>query len=289
VLLAAAVAVAWTVSASRAFHTVDLTGSDVAGPRSDAGERTARPGIVALLGDSWVAHDKLTQAVLDELGKRGVKDIAVRSFGQPGATSRQVLDNLLEPETAENSSAEVLADKRVRFAVVIVGVNDSIGHRGADFYVHHVLQIVGVLRNRGIQSLVLELPEYGIQQIHDARGFARWLKHEFFIQVFDGGKTDVIADYRAALREALDAAGLRDEVVVIDFESIVSSYDEQSDLFRDPAHLNEAGQQRLAHTIAAAVVARIGADRRGAMSATSFREMRLDRDIGAERSTTVAP
>jgi lysophospholipase L1-like esterase len=218
-----------------------------------------------------------------------VKDVTVRSFGQRGATSRRILDNLFEPEATEHSSAEVLVDKRVRFAVVIVGVNDSVGHRGADFYAHHVLQIVRVLRNRGIQPLVLELPKYGIQQIHDARSSVRWLKHEFFIQAFDGGKTDVIADYRAALREALDAAGLRDEVVVIDFESIVSSYDEQSDLFRDPAHLNEAGQLLLARRIADAVTARIGANRRGAMSATALRDLRLDRAMGAERSTAGAP
>ena len=92
-----------------------------------------------------------------------------------------------------------------------------------------------------------------------------------------------------SVKEFQLAAGLRDEVVVIDFESIVSSYDEQSDLFRDPAHLNEAGQQRLARTIADAVAARIGADRRGAMSARALRDLRLDRAIGAERSTAGAP
>ncbi len=241
------------IRGSRMFQEVDPVLLGASAPRRE--ELGAGPGIV-LLGDSWVAYDKLTQPLVEGLAERGLRAHA-RSYGHPGATSRRILRNLFEPETAPHASAAALADPTVRFAVVIAGVNDSASHLGADFYAYHVVQIARVLRSHGIEVLLLELPEYGIEQVHAARDPARWLKHELFVQAVDDGEVDVIGGYRSVLRRELAAAGLEGEVHVIGFEGVVASYEEETDLFRDPAHLNEAGQERLVTAIADALAARM--------------------------------
>jgi hypothetical protein len=100
---------------------------------------------------------------------------------------------------------------------------------------------------------VLELPEYGIEELHATQSGARWLRSELFVQFFDGGKVDVIGDYRTALRDGLREAGLFDAVRFIEFEPVAVDYQESIDLFQNASHLNKDGQELLASVVASAV------------------------------------
>ena len=91
-------------------------------------DRTVR---IAIVGDSWAAGRKMDELVRAELGRRGWS-VEVVSFGQPGARSQLIYQNLFEPLSEKNSSRDVLFGAPVHAAIVIAGVNDSSGYIGAD-------------------------------------------------------------------------------------------------------------------------------------------------------------
>lgn len=230
----------------------------------------ARPAI-AMIGDSWISKSKFDQPVREALAALGFGDLVVRGIGQGGATSRTILRNLLASPSEPHSGSALLSDEDVRYCVVIAGVNDSAQHLGADFYAHHVIQISRVLLARGITPILLELPEYGIEAIRANRSGLRLAKDMLFAELFDGGDVDVIEDYRLALREAILDAELEDDVELVSFDAIATDYDASIDLYRDPAHLNDAGRALLAAHVAARLTARIERDRTIAVPTETLR------------------
>ena len=54
---------------------------------------------IGIVGDSWVADNKLDQSVLDAMSASGVQAEVVSS-GEPGAVSRQIYRNLISESTS---------------------------------------------------------------------------------------------------------------------------------------------------------------------------------------------
>lgn len=215
---------------------------------------------VALIGDSWVSKSKLDAPMASALDAVGLGEVAVRGLGQGGATSRRILRNLLADDAGEFASDTLLEDESLRYVIVIAGVNDSAQHLGADFYAHHVTEIARVLLSRGVTPIVLEVPEYGIEAIRAKRTGVRLAKDVLLSALFDDGDVDVVEKYRDALAAKLEAAGLRDAVDLVPFAPVVADYHAATDLYQDPAHLNDAGREILAAHLAAAVRDRMDRD-----------------------------
>lgn len=256
----AALAVGLEIRERRSFDTLHgpIT-STPGGSSSHAATSLATAGAAAavrsptigLIGDSWVSAGKLDAPLAKSLADLGLHDLRVRGFGHPGANSRQILRDLVSDESEKYSSAALLDDASVRYCIVIAGVNDTGGYVGSDFYAHHMVQIVRTLLDRGIRPLIVEVPEYGIGQV--PRSPLSIAKAALFRTLFDAGEVDPVLRYRAALEQSLLASGLRDDVTMIDFESVAVDYERSAFLYKDPSHLNEVGQRLLARLIAQTV------------------------------------
>jgi lysophospholipase L1-like esterase len=221
-----------------------------------------------MIGDSWISLGKMTDPVRDALARRGVVDVPVRSFGQGGAVSRQILRNLAStgPADPAHSSRAVLEAGDVRYCVVIAGVNDSAQHLGPDFYAHHTTEIARALLAHGITPLIVELPEYGIETLYAQRTGVYRAKDLVLSRLFDDGEIDVIEKYRSALRRGLIEAGLATHVTLVDFEEVATDFDASRELYTDPSHLNAHGRARLAAVLADALVERFARDGRAPAS-----------------------
>jgi len=137
------------------------------------------------VGDSWVAGRKLDQLLIQAAAPRVLE---LHSQGFPGATSRE-LSRQLQANPAILSCADAV--------VVVVGVNDTAGHRGADFYAHHVTLIAQLALAVHVSPFVVAVPQYDLANLPmgSPQGF---VKRHLFALLFDG--PDPISEYRAALR-----------------------------------------------------------------------------------------
>ena len=67
---------------------------------------------IGVIGDSWVAGQKLDQPIKQALLASGV-EVEVVSSGQPGSKSRQIYRNLLASKQDKYSSSDILLDEDV--------------------------------------------------------------------------------------------------------------------------------------------------------------------------------
>jgi len=207
---------------------------------------------VAVIGDSWVAWQRIDRGLNLSLVQLG-RPARVQSFGQPGARSRQVYENLFKPAAEPFSSQPVLFSGAFQACVVVAGVNDTASHLGKDFYVHHMLLIVDALLQRQIHPVILEVPGYGIESAESAN-LVGYVRRRLMRAVHDGGHVNVIGDYRAALRQALARRYPNQAYTLVQFSPAQDDYrpgERPGEL--DRMHLNAEGSARLGHQIAQAL------------------------------------
>lgn len=207
---------------------------------------------VALIGDSWVAGKKLDSFLASYLRKGGWEPEII-SFGQRGARSKIIYENLFKPNSEANSSQEVLFGEPFDICVVIAGVNDTSSYIGADFYAHHVSLIVDSLTKRGIFPFILEVPEFGIEKA-ESKNPVGFLRRHLMRIAYHAGKVDVINDYRETLNKTLGEKFQSDQYTIINFDTVSTDYTANKNLYaQDSIHLSEEGRNLLALTIAHAI------------------------------------
>lgn len=74
-------------------------------------------------------------------------------------------------------------DNEIDYLVVVAGVNDTAGHIGKDFYAHHILAIAKAALDRSIIPVVIEVPEYCIEQTA-ADSVRSWAKRTIFRYIY---------------------------------------------------------------------------------------------------------
>ena len=109
--------------------------------------------------------------------------------------------------------------------------------------------IVQAALARGIKPVIVEVPEYGIEDTPSV-GLLSWGKRSIYLWLFDNGNVDVIREYRKALREELQASGIAEKVLLVNFSSITDDYNSSKDLYANPSHLNHDGYTKLGKLIA---------------------------------------
>lgn len=206
---------------------------------------------IGVIGDSWVAGQKLDRAIEQTMAASGLETV-VLSSGHPGAKSRQIYRDLFLERNVEHSSNSLLMDKDLDFLVVVAGVNDSAGHIGKTFYAHHMFLIIQTALARGMKPVVVEVPEYGIEDV-PSEGFLSWGKRTIYLWLFDNGNVDVIKEYRKALRGKIQASSITDKVLLVDFSPITDDYNTSKALYANPSHLNHDGWSKLGSLIAQSI------------------------------------
>ncbi|HNK04668.1 MAG TPA: SGNH/GDSL hydrolase family protein [Accumulibacter sp.] len=230
-------------------------------PQRSLNDSWAEQTKVAVIGDSWVAGQKLDQAIRDSLKSAGI-DAEVVSSGHPGAKSRQILRDLIASKSEPYSSRSLLDDQEIDYLVVLAGVNDTAGHIGADFYAHHMFSIIKLAQSQGVFPIVVEVPEYGIEDT-PSEGILSYTKRLLYKALFDNMRENVITAYRHALKTKLDELG-EETFAVVSFGPVVADYSDSKDLYANPSHLNKSGYIKLGKhigkTIAGAHNKRMQAD-----------------------------
>lgn len=197
---------------------------------------------VGIIGDSWVAGQKLDQSIHDSLRTAGI-DASVISFGHPGAKSRQIFRNLLSESAAPYSSRSLWEGKHLNYMIILAGVNDSAGHIGAEFYGHHMLNIVKFTQSIGAFPIIVEVPEYDIENA-PPEGALSFVKRLLYKALYDGMQDDVIVGYRHALSEKLNTLP-KNSYLIVKFDPFIKDYSEAKNLYANALHLNKQGYQRL--------------------------------------------
>ena len=201
---------------------------------------------IGIIGDSWVEGKKLEVSVQQLLAAKGLNTEIV-SMGHSGVKSRQLYRDLLAEPTTPYSSHSLLMDDDLDYLVIVAGVNDTASYIGKDFYAHHMLGIIKAAQDRGVETLCIEVPDYGIESL-PFKDVLSWGKHLLFRYLYDGGKVNVIADYRRELLTRL--ATLSKPVTVISFNPNIWHYELKSNLYVNPSHLNQEGCDELSSLIA---------------------------------------
>lgn len=203
---------------------------------------------IAIIGDSWASGRKLDDFVEKDLHDRGW-NVRITSHGHPGARSQLIYRDMFAPQSDPHSSQDVLFGAPFHAAVVLAGVNDSQGYIGADHYSHHVRLIVEALSRRGIFPLVVELPEYGIEQARSSDPLGR-VRRRMMRMVYHHDQVDVIPMYRSALAKNLQESLPADSYRIIDFDPVATDFNRSRDLYLpDAIHLSEKGRRALSAQI----------------------------------------
>jgi lysophospholipase L1-like esterase len=206
---------------------------------------------VAVVGDSWVANQKLDAPLADSLAAQGIA-AEVQSVGFSGAKSRHVAKSWAADGIDQDVDRALAKSAEADYLVLVVGVNDAAGHVGSDRYSHHVDELLQAIERKGLHPVLVELPEFGIEQLPSDSLLSK-LKLGLFRLAFDDGQADVIARYRAELQRAIAERIERGQITFVDFDRVCSDYEQSRHLFKDPSHLNERGSEKLAEAIAASI------------------------------------
>jgi hypothetical protein len=202
---------------------------------------------IGIIGNSWVAGKKLDQPLKNALLNLEIS-AEIISSGQPGAKSRLIYRNLLADESQPYSSHKLLMDEHLDYLVVVAGVNDTSCHVGKKFYAHHMLCIIKAAQMRGLYPIIVEVPEYGIEDM--PRGTLKSLVKEVMYRVlFDQMRVNVISSYRKELKEQISKLK-KDELTVVPFNSFIEDYSKKKFLYKNPSHLNQEGGKQLGCIIA---------------------------------------
>ena len=224
---------------------------------SIAHENTKSPNIqpisdttltIGIIGDSWVAAENLDAFIKNSLRKNGRASV-VYSSGLGGSKTKQVYMNLFANDKDIFSSA-FIKYKQVKYCIVCCGVNDSFGQFGKRFYSKNMCLIIKELLKFNIKPVIVELPEYGVNELFDKLHIANKIKNKVFAFFNSDSGTDNIKEYREALNEELKKELLRDKIVFVEFDAVCSDYSKCKELYTDHLHLTDAGYSKLADEIA---------------------------------------
>lgn len=207
---------------------------------------------LGIIGDSWVADNNLKNAIKVNLIESGVTP-QISNYGHPGAKSRQILRNLFLSENKKYSSKSILTGNNIDYLVIVAGVNDTAGHIGKEFYAHHISLLIKYSLANGIKPLVLEIPEYGIEE-EQPNNLLSFVKKVVYIWLFDDGEVDIINQYRNHLKDNLAQSELLNSTIIIPFSSITNDYKSNLSLYKNPSHLNSKGYSKLGNMISHVVL-----------------------------------
>lgn len=193
--------------------------------------------VLGLIGDSWVVDEKLDQHITNYFAEKDV-NLLVKSVGFTGHKTKEILQKF---DTDE--ALDILNDKSIKHVVLLAGVNDSASHIGSDYYAHHMQELIKVLHDYDKVPVILELPEYGIEEPKPLKSS---IKHGLYRYLFDEGQKDVISEYRQHFSSTADDNFYE----FVSFDDFISDYHQNKNLYKDNFHLTNEGNKLLGEYIA---------------------------------------
>lgn len=195
---------------------------------------------IGVIGDSWVY--RIDSTVFQNYFLKDSMNVDLLVSGHPGATSKVIYQNLFAPKEA--FTFEFIIKNRPQYCIIIAGVNDSFRGFGKEFYSAHLLKIVKALIHYNIKPVILEIPDFGIEESQNTRKKFSIYRDKIWFFIKNENYKD-IEEYRDALRQLLEKNNLLNDVILINDSDIKLDYKTHNELYDDALHLNEKGYDKL--------------------------------------------
>ena len=137
------------------FHLTSLK------PKYVSGSVDSSHVTIGIIGDSWVAGNKLDTVNKNAMMSKGIV-CRIFSSGEIGAKTKTIYENLLTDKSTDIFSSENILAMHPSYVIVISGVNDAAAQIGKNFYATHLLLIIRTLLLNKIKPVIVTLPEFGI-------------------------------------------------------------------------------------------------------------------------------
>ena len=206
---------------------------------------------IGIIGDSWVARQKLDSLLQNELSKIGLS-YRIISSGQTGARSKAIYQNLFKHEGIKYSSKFIIENKP-EYCVVIAGVNDYSAHFGKKFYSFHMIQIINSLLHYEIKPIIVSLPEFDAIKTIDEMNLILKTRSIISSKINNDGELDNISTYRDFFNNELIKNKLTDSILLIDFDKVCCDYFKCKSFYDNPSHLSLLGNIKLCKIIASEI------------------------------------
>jgi lysophospholipase L1-like esterase len=203
---------------------------------------------IGIIGDSWVAGEKLDTILHNLLLKKGLPNKVISS-GHPGAKSKLIYEDLFKEKNNPYSSKFII-ESCPDFCLVIAGVNDACSQIGSHFYSYHIEQIIKTLLHYKIKPIIVSLPEFGIEEAIDKMNVFSKSWNIISAYLNNKGEVDNIKTYRKVLTDELQDKRLNDSILLVDFDGLCKDYHKCPELYKNDSHLSMEGNEKLCRLIA---------------------------------------
>lgn len=214
-------------------------------------EKNARITI-GIIGDSWVFEKKLDSLLCNNLFKSSV-EARIFSAGHPGAKTKIIYQNLFAENEVPNSSKFII-ESNPDYCIVVTGVNDAIAQINVQNYSYHVQEIIKTLLHYKIKPVVVSMPAFGVEETINALDYLPKTRNVLTARYNNRGELNSIEAYTNALMKDLEVSGLRDSILLINFNAINTAYATNPEYYTNASHLNAKGNQRLCKVISQEIV-----------------------------------
>jgi lysophospholipase L1-like esterase len=189
---------------------------------------------IAYIGDSWADGHKNKKCVIDSLLYHSIgRPVLVRTEGISGLTSKNIYYSIFR-----DSLMRKVIEWGPDFCFVVAGINDSDRKMGKGYYKENMRLIIGLLLEKNIVPIILEIPSYDIRFSFKRR--SRQIKLQYlFSMLFSWSKMDCIQDYRDAYVGLLTEQGWNEKVITVKCD------DWNPDGYNDARELYDGGLMHL--------------------------------------------
>jgi len=203
---------------------------------------------IGIIGDSWATFGKLDNLLHQELLNNGFENRIISS-GHSGSRTSGIYQNLFKVTTIKNSCKSII-ESNPDYCILLAGTNDAIGHMGGRYYSFHMIKIIRFLLHYNIVPIVLSLPKIGILEINNTMGTFHRYRNRISAFFTNNNQFENVDSYRKVLSQNLRTEQLDDKILLIDFDKACDKYENGSEFYKNPIHLSNKGNEKLAGFIA---------------------------------------
>lgn len=202
---------------------------------------------IGIIGASWAASANMDPIIQHGLQENGF-NYKVISSGQPGATSKEIYQNLFK-ETEKEFSSRFIIETRPEYCLLMEGGNDAVSQLGGKFNAYHTIHIIKTLLHYNIKPIVVAVPEIGVTEANNSLDLFSRYRNIITAYFTNHGEIENISAYRKIFEQQLTIENLKDSIILIDFDKVCADYNACPGLYSNPTHLSEKGYEKFCNVI----------------------------------------
>lgn len=210
---------------------------------------------IAYIGDSWAFMHKDHKCQIPKLlSNTPHYPVNVHSYGICGLTSKEIYENMFE----NNDFKHFLQKRNYDFCFISAGINDTYKKMSTTYYQKSMDGIIQFLLANNIRPIIMEIPDYNIQDCFDRQKTSRKALRRLSMFV-NSTPLDCKQSFRNALNELIRERDYQGHVSIIRYKSWNNDYeyDLKHLYIGDGLHLNEQGYAKLDGVIAKEIISLI--------------------------------